>query len=83
MHYKGRNTWARSNQIQENEPYPSSEEVLIFIMDSINFNEDGNMEVRSSTESLGVDKEVHHLCKISIKNLATENELGMLAAIWK
>ena len=49
-HSRGRNTLVRSNQIQENEPCASSEEVLISVMDSINPNEDGNMEVGSCTD---------------------------------
>ena len=32
-HSRGRNIWVRSTQIQENEPLPSNEEVLISIMD--------------------------------------------------
>ena len=40
---RGKNTWVKSSQIQENEPCPSSEEVLISIMDSINLNEASNM----------------------------------------
>ena len=57
-HSRGRNTWVKSNQIQQNEPDPSSEEVLISIMDSINLNEAGDMEIGSSTHYIGMDKEV-------------------------
>ena len=57
-HSRGRNTWVRSNQIQKNESFPSNDEVLISIKDSISLNEVDNMEIGLSTDWLGVEQEV-------------------------
>ena len=64
-HSKGRNTWVRSNQFQENELLPSSDEVLISIMGSISLDEVDNVEIGPGTDWLGVEQEVQ-ACTITV-----------------
>ena len=63
-HSRSRNSWVRSNQVQQQRSDSPNNDVLISIMDSMHINETNSMKPRENSDLLDVD-EIMQTCTIT------------------